>query len=207
MLSSTHLNAPIYWIGGSPCSGKSSIAQRLARDYGLTLYLCDEAMGRHIEQASFEHQPTMARLPQMTPDAIWLEPVAAQVQRVFNFYREEFPLILADIAALPRPRIVEGAALMPELVAPLLDDPARAIWLVPSLAFQIEYYTQRPWRHEIVRATSDPEQAWANWMARDAAFADQIEAQAAALKLTCIRVNGQHDLDAMAGQVARHFRL
>ena len=207
MPTSPNPNAPIFWIGGSPCSGKSSIAQRLARDYGLTLYLCAETMGRHIEQASAEHQPTMARLPQMTPDEIWLEPGAAQVQRVFTFYREEFPLILADIASLPRPLIVEGAAVMPDLVVSLLIDSAQAIWLVPSVEFQIEHYSQRPWVREIIGATSDPTQAWANWMARDAAFADQIAAQAAALKLTCIRVDGQHDLDAMVGQVARHFRL
>ncbi|MBE0689229.1 MAG: hypothetical protein IH587_03800 [Anaerolineae bacterium] len=207
MSSPTEKHTLIYWLGGSPCSGKSSIAQRLARDYGLTLYLCDDAMGRHMAQATPDRQPTMARLAGMTPDEIWLEPVEAQVRRVQHFYREEFPLIMADIASLPRPLIVEGVAAMPELVAALIDDPARAIWLVPSAEFQLEHYSRRPWVQEIVGATSDPAQAWANWMARDAAFADRMAAQAATLNLICLRVDGQHDLDAMAGQVTRHFQL
>jgi len=203
----TDPHAPIYWLGGSPCSGKTSIARRLARDHGLTLYLCDEAMARHMTQASAPAQPTMARLREMTPDEIWLEPVEDQVRRVQRFFREEFPLILADIANLPRPLLVEGAAAMPELVVPLLYDPAHAIWLVPTAEFQHEHYRQRPWVQEIIGATSDPAQAWANWMTRDAAFADRMAAQAATMTLTCLRVDGQHDLEAMTAQVARHFRL
>ncbi|MCC6617376.1 MAG: hypothetical protein IT320_28135 [Anaerolineae bacterium] len=201
------MTAKVYWLGGSPCSGKSSIAHRLARDYGLSLYLCDDVMGRHIAQATAEREPTMARLQGMTPDEIWLEPVEDQVRRVQRFYREEFSMILADIASLPRPLLVEGAAAMPELIVPLLNDVAEAIWLVPTPEFQRRHYSRRPWVEEIIGATSDPAQAWENWMARDAAFADRMAAQAATMQLTCLRVDGQHDLDAMTAQVARHFGL
>jgi cytidylate kinase len=36
-----------YRIGGSPCSGKSTIADRLAATYGMQVYRCDDAFFRH----------------------------------------------------------------------------------------------------------------------------------------------------------------
>ncbi|MCA9905360.1 MAG: hypothetical protein KC547_16005, partial [Anaerolineae bacterium] len=128
MFTAPDPGAPIYWLGGSPCSGKSSVAQHLARDYGISLYSCDDALERHMAQATPQVQPTMARLTHMTPDEVWLEPVKAQVLRVKRIFREEFLMILADIASLPRPLIVEGAAVMPDLVVSLLIDSAQAIW-------------------------------------------------------------------------------
>ncbi|MCB0124239.1 MAG: hypothetical protein KDE58_18415, partial [Caldilineaceae bacterium] len=107
----------IYWLGGSPCSGKSAIAERLAVQYNLTYVRCDDSLSAHIATSDPCHQPTLARLRTMSSDEIWLEPVAAQVERVIAIYREEFPLLFAELQALHtgRPILAEGAALMPEL--------------------------------------------------------------------------------------------
>lgn len=32
----------IYWIGGSPCSGKSTIAEILAEKHDFTVFKCDD---------------------------------------------------------------------------------------------------------------------------------------------------------------------
>ena len=39
--------AHVYWLGGSPCAGKSSIADSLVERYGFRLYRCDEAYFVH----------------------------------------------------------------------------------------------------------------------------------------------------------------
>jgi broad-specificity NMP kinase len=37
----------VFWLGGSPCAGKSSISERLASDFGLDIYHVDEAFEIH----------------------------------------------------------------------------------------------------------------------------------------------------------------
>lgn len=41
----------IYWIGGSPCSGKSTIAEILAEKHDFTVFKCDDFMYKHIEES------------------------------------------------------------------------------------------------------------------------------------------------------------
>ncbi len=41
----------VYWIGGSPCCGKSSIARILDERHCLHLHTCDDAFLRHARRA------------------------------------------------------------------------------------------------------------------------------------------------------------
>jgi len=187
----------IYYLGGSPCSGKSTIAERLAERYSLHYFNCDAAFADHLQASDPVEQPTLHRLRTMTSDEIWLVPVADQLARVIAIYREEFSLLLADFRALPadQPILAEGAALLPELV---VQDPTRAqhaAWIVPTAAFQQQHYAQRPWVADVLKASRDPQQAFANWMARDAAFADHIAATTRAAELPLLRVDGSRTIE------------
>ena len=93
----THL----YWIGGSPCAGKSTVAQGLADRYNLHYYQCDAWFPDHQQRASPIYQPTLQRLAALSCDEIWLPPVADQVARVQAIYREEFAMILDDLRTWP----------------------------------------------------------------------------------------------------------
>ncbi len=116
----------VYWIGGSPCSGKTSLARRLVERFGWEYYDCDQAFWRHKEIVTPAAQPVFYRVMHLSPEDLWMRPVEQQVREEFAIYREEFPLILADLLALPRTRpvLAEGAALLPECVAPLLAAPS-----------------------------------------------------------------------------------
>jgi len=48
--------------GGSPCAGKSSIADILAATYGLSLYRADEAYFRHEKVVTPEQHPIFYKL-------------------------------------------------------------------------------------------------------------------------------------------------
>ncbi len=198
----------VYWLGGSPCAGKSSIADRLAVTHGLDLYRCDDAYYRHLTMISPEAQPLLSRLANASCDDLWMRPVAQQVDEELAVYREEFPLIQADLAALPRSRpvIAEGAALLPELLDGLAD-PARAIWVVPTADFQQTHYARREWRHDVVRECADPERAWRNWMSRDISFARRVAEDARARGFEVLVVDGSRSLDEMIRAVATHFGL
>ena len=201
--------AHLYWIGGSPCAGKSTVAQALANRYNLHYYQCDAAFPAHQRRASSLHQPTLQRLAALSCDEIWLPPVADQVARVQAIYREEFPMILDDLHMLPtdRPILVEGAALMPPLVLPYLPIRQQAIWLTPTPAFQRAHYAQRPWIHEVLHTCTDANQAFQNWMARDEAYAIWINAQVMAAGLHLLQVDDQQTSDELTAQVATWFML
>ena len=117
-------------------------------------------------------------------------------------------MIAADLRALPRdrPTIAEGTALLPELVAQVADL-RRALWLVPSPAFQRERYPLRgEWVQAVLSQCSDPAQAFENWMARDIAYAQEAAAQAARLGARVIVVDGSQSLDQVAALVDDWFQ-
>lgn len=200
---------PTYWIGGSPCSGKSTLAAQLTGAYGLLLYACDDRFPTHQRQADPLLQPSLNALSGMTWDEIWMRPIDEQVETVFKVYREEFPLILEDLRSISgdMPLLVEGAALLPELVVGLLDDPNKAIWIVPRPDFQVRRYAQREWVQGILKHCREPQIAFKNWMERDARFAEQIAAQARSLGLQVIHVDGGIGIEELAARVAALFGL
>jgi hypothetical protein len=146
----------------------------------------------------------MCRLRSLTWEEIWMRDVSVQVKDELACYREQFPLIVADLNALTSkvPAIAEGAALLPQCVAPLLTDVHQAIWIVPTEEFQRRTYSSRgPWVAEIMRQCSDQAEAWECWMARDAAFAQRIVVQASSLGLQTVWVDGDRDLSEVRATV------
>jgi hypothetical protein len=138
-----------------------------------------------------------------------MRPVEVMLREELAFYREEFPLVLADLLGFPAtmPVIAEGAALLPDLVAPHLPGRHRAVWLVPSAAFQREQYLRRPWIRDILRQCDDPARALENWMRRDSGFADTVERRARERRLRVLRVEGTLDVEALATTVEGWLRL
>lgn len=202
--------AHVLWLGGSPCSGKSTVAERICRKWDHKIYDCDDAWFRHGERVSPESHPVLYRLAHANARELWLDrPVQQQVDDAIASYRELFPLILADIQlmSMDTPIIAVGAALLPDVLAGIGVPRSRALWLVPSEAFQREHYGRREWRHAILDQTDDPERAWENWMLRDAAFAREVQRQAAGISGRVIVVDGAQGVDEVERDVAAHFGL
>ncbi len=117
-------------------------------------------------------------------------------------------MILEDVLSLPeRPLLVEGTALLPGEVASVLSDPSRAIWVIPTADFQRTHYAERDWAQGVVAQCSNPEAAFHNWMERDTRFAKWIEAEASALQLPLLKVDGNRTIEENAEAVAGHFQL
>jgi hypothetical protein len=200
--------AHVFWMGGSPCSGKSSIAELLSRRHELQYYQCDGAFAEHGRRVSALGQPTFHKLLSMTWDEIWTRPVDIQLREEIAIYREEFDMILDDLLALPPspPILAEGTALLPDCVNDVLTNPHQAIWIVPSESFQREHYSGRgSWVQDILRHCADPDLAFRNWMDRDVAFARWVTGKAIALGMRLLEVNGEHAIAEYAQTVAQHF--
>lgn len=202
--------AHIHWLGGSPCSGKSTVAGRIAARFGHRIFDCDEAWFRHGETASPTLQPVLYRLARASGDELWLErTVEQQVRDAIASYHELFSKILADLAAMPTksPIIAVGAALLPELVVAAGIPVDQALWMIPTETFQRHHYGQRAWRHDVLRATTDPDRAWENWMRRDAAFAKEVARQVTQIGGRLVTVDGSLGVDEIEQEVRDHFRL
>lgn len=202
--------AHVLWLGGSPCSGKSTIAGRISARFGHRIYDCDDAWFRHGETASPALQPVLYRLARATAEEVWLErAVEQQVREAIASYHELFPLIVADLFALPTesPIIAVGAALLPDLVSAAGIPLDRALWMIPTEPFQRHHYGLRDWRHDVLRATTDPEHAWENWMRRDATFAREVARQSEERGGQVILVDDARTIDEIEREVLGHFRL
>lgn len=197
----------VYWLGGSPCAGKSSIAEILVARFGWQSYKCDDYFDAHLQRTTPEKQSHFYRIGQMGWNEIWMRPVAEQVADEIAIYREQFDMILADLRAMPtnKPILAEGAALLPDLVAPLLFQLNQAIFIVPTETFQKATYAQRDWIHGILAQCRDPEQAFANWMDRDVDFGQWVVDTAVTHNLLTLIVNGQQTIAQNATLVANHF--
>jgi hypothetical protein len=198
----------VYWLGGSPCSGKSTIADLIHNRYGLDVYHVDEAVRARFGPYDQETQPCMHRWTTSTWDDLWMRPVETLLMEVFQCYKEQFDLVLADLMAsrTRSPVVVEGNPLLPAEVAPLLLDRSRALWLAPTEAFQRKAYPNRgPWVQSILGQCRDPEQALQNWMDRDVEFADLIAGETNRLGLRLIIVDGERSIEQNMRLVADHF--
>ncbi len=82
----SHNLAHIYWIGGSPCSGKSAIADAFVKKYGFVLYHCDQAYYKYCKLITAEQQPTFHRLIHLSSEELWMRPVPQQVAEEIAFY-------------------------------------------------------------------------------------------------------------------------
>lgn len=199
----------VFWLGGSPCAGKSTVGEILASRFGLDVYRVDEAFEVHVRSLDPALHPALTKWLAASWNQRWMRPVESLLQEVVACYREHFTLILEDLLSMSGrgPLLVEGTALLPEQVAGVLAERSRAIWLVPTAEFQREHYSKREWVGEILRQCDNAEAAFANWMGRDAKFARWVEAEAKALSLEVLQVDGELTVEEGAAAVASHFRL
>ena len=143
------------------------------------------------------------RWDRATPDERWLEaPPRELAEWSLELNSGRFRMILEDLAALPEEPgvLVEGTPLLPWLVAPHLASPGHAAWLVPSPRFAADRLRERPPLGGFV-ASSDPERASRQRIARERFFAAAVTKGVRELGLPLVRVDGSRDLDATVAAV------
>jgi hypothetical protein len=200
----------VYWIGGASGAGKSTIARRLAGKYGLQLYSTDEAMGDHAHRWRPEDCPNLTEWVKMSMDQRWVDRSPQTMLETFHWFRGEgFGLIIEDLLALPADRgvIAEGFRLLPHLVKPLLYDPSRCVWLLPTPGFRLAAFESRGTMWAIPNRTSDPKRALSNLLERDRLFTERLLGMVEMAGLPAVTVDGHLMEDALETCIAGKFGL
>jgi hypothetical protein len=198
----------LLWIGGGSAAGKSTVARRLAGQYGLEVYACDDQQAAHTRRSTRSHAPLLHAFIDMNMDERW---VTRSPEEMFStwpaVHGEGFELIVEDLVATGGRRIVEGYKLLPRLVAPLLTRPTQSIFLLPTPEFRQRALESRGSTWSIAGRTSDPARALANLLARDASYTDEVGRQATALVLPTAVVDGTLSVTELVARVARSLGL
>lgn len=199
----------VFYIGGSPCSGKSTIAGMLTTHYGLASYKLDDDLFAFMEKAARAGKPHSAADLALDFEQTWMRPPQLQAEGEFAIYEEIFPYAMAAIAARESEQtlIAEGAGFLPRLLAQQGVDKSHYICLVPTEAFQRENYARRPWIGQFLADCQDPDAAFDNWMRRDALFAREVLREAEALGYPTLIVDGQASVKDNCDRVRSVFGL
>lgn len=183
--------AEIYYLGGAPCSGKTTAASALRARHGLRAFDLDRHLERLTHRGMLDGNKLLRWASITPPEDTWRRPVAEQSYAEWAIYRAVFPYIRQELEALGEgaPILAEGTGLLPESLAEAHVAPDHCLFLVPSPDFQRVHFRQRPWVAQVLAHVEHPEEAFSVWMARNDRFATAIRQQAQQLGYTVLETD------------------
>lgn len=200
------MNKRVLFIGGSPCSGKSTAAERISKEYGAYYFKVDDFLDKFTHNAAKKGYPACKNSVTMTPDEIWMREPLIQCEDEFLIYDEISELVFECLEKIDADFIVtEGAAYTPNVM--MKHGKKEYISIIPTPDFQISHYKEREWVPYILEGCSDKQQAFHNWMERDILFAEQVKAECEENAVPCIVNDGTRTQDEMFSIIKELFNL
>ena len=202
----------VYFIGGSPCSGKSTVAEVLAKKYDLYYFKADDFLDKFIDRGAEEGRPICLRIKSMTPEETWMREPMVQCEEELAWYQEVFDYVCEEINRIQNANnvkgiIAEGAAYLPDLMKTLNVPYNRYLTITPTKDFQVFHYSQREWVPYVLQDCSDKEKAFANWMERDALFAKDVQRQCEENGYFSLINDGDMKIEEMIRIIEKHLKL
>ncbi len=199
----------IYGISGSPCCGKSTVAELLTRRHGLHLYSLDEELGRMMKLLAREGNALCRRMLKPWDDGTWAPDPRELCREQERLYEAIFPMVWQEISALAeeKPVLAEGAGLMPVLLQMVGVPPGRCLCMIPTWEFQWEHYSKRDWVDLFLQNCTRPDLAFRRWMERDCLFAARRQKEAQALGHPVLLVDGTLRLEQTLARAQKALGL
>ena len=198
-----------YYIGGSPCAGKSSVAEILSKKHDLYYFKTDDFLDRYMQTGARKGYPVCRKVTSMNAEQVWMREPIIQCREEFDIYREIFEFVATDLKQIDWKGgiITEGTAYLPELMKQSGISGVRYISITPAKEFQISRYRKRNFVPLVLEGCSDKEKAFCNWMDRDILFAQEVRRQCHEENYVSVINDGTMELKELADMVATHFEL
>lgn len=198
----------IWIIGGSPCSGKSTVAERLARELGAAYFKVDDYLMPFIATAAERGKRHCSAWSRMTADEIWMRDPTTQHLDECGICREIAPQVFEALSEIPSDFIItEGDFFSPRVMLwhNPLEVEMRYLCIVPTPEFQISHYRRRFWVADVLKDCTDKERAFDNWMQRDILEAEDVEGLCAVSQIVCLKNDGSQSEDELYARVKALF--
>lgn len=196
----------VYWIGGSGCSGKSSIVRLLEQEHGFTTYHCDDHWGEHQERSNPTDHSGTFRVKAKFEEYLSLPPTEF-VEASRTWFKEHFAMVLEDLDALPKDKIiVEGVTLESDAVLEVAD-PNKVVFMIASEDFQRANFLKRDMQRTVFQGLPDPEGSFEVFVRNLAFQTRSLCNHAIELGLKVITTDGKSTLPGNLELVKEHFGL
>ncbi|MEV4474561.1 hypothetical protein ACFFR3_23515 [Nonomuraea salmonea] len=205
--------AHVRWIAGGTGAGKSTVTRILAERYELPVYDGDRAEARYAGRCTPERQPYMCALLRTPKEERFAGRAPEEVFRAMpSLHGETFGFVVEELLASPadRPVLVDDFRPLPRELAPLLERPEQAVFLLPEPGFRRRNLAARYADPAAARATYgdvDPAAALAVRVARDELWDAEVRRQARETGLPVVDVDGSRTPDDLAADLAAAFGL
>lgn len=198
-----------YFIGGSPCGGKSTAAAVIAQKYNLYYFKVDDFLDKYMQMAVSNGSEICSKLEKMTADQIWMRDPHLQCQEEFIYYEEIFPFILDDLKQINHVKgiITEGTAYTPQLMKRISVPHNRYLSVTPTPEFQISHFRKREFVPYVLHDCTDKQAAFNKWMDRDILFAKEVQKQCDLEGYVSFVNSGQKSVTEMVDMISEHFKL
>lgn len=165
----------VYIIGGGPGGGKSTIAERLSKKYGLDYWRADDFVGEHQPEAAEKKYPMNNYIESLEEQEQPLELIKLTARQERARQEELFFMMLKELRNRTFDQLIlEGNCLMPELVTKRFEYPYAAVWLIPTEECIRELYPKRAWLPELLAKTDDPDFRLEHLIRRDLLFNQMV---------------------------------
>lgn len=197
----------VYYIGGSPCSGKSTVAENIARKYNLNYFKVDDFLDGYTEMGVISKKPICVKLKKMSPEQIWMREPQIQNLEELQYYTEIFEFVMKDINKISNKKgiITEGAAYLPHLISGCNINPKHYVNITPTPEFQIYHFSKRPFVPVVLNSCSNKEIAFKNWMDRDILFANIVRQQSEEMGYKTLINDGMISIEKLVNDVCKQF--
>lgn len=200
----------VYWIGGSPCAGKTTVAALLRQEHELEVYHLDRHIESYLDRAQTDQHPHLNYYKKVGLKGFLVLAPEEQLRRVLGMCMECLPFVLEDIEAFSADSLVlvEGSLLRPVDIVRLAPE-HQAFWLVPTEKFLLQAYPRRgTWVQEVLRSQFPEDKRldiFDNWMRRDMLHAHWTAEQALEVGIPVLWVDGTQSLQAIAAHIETQF--
>lgn len=198
-----------YFLGGSPCCGKSTIAEMLVEKHGFQYYKLDDHLDEYLQKGANDGYDLYKKITSLTLDEIWLRSPLEQSDEEIAIYEIMFTYTMNAINSLADKNtvIAEGAGFLPHMIKKQNIDRRHYACIVPTKDFQVKHYSERQWIKNYLSACTNQDKAFYNWMERDTIFAKTVLEDAKNWDYFTMVVDGKQNVDENYKEIEALFGL